>query len=129
MALQGAKLIGANSDVTGPIENGMAPACRALISPIEMATGCEAYSCGKPNPLMMRTGLNMIDCHSSDALIVGDRMDTDIIAGMECGAETVLVMSRVSSRDTLKRYGYGPTLILDGGGDTPVIANRGISER
>ena len=66
LVLKGAKLIGANSDVSGPIENGIAPACRALVAPIEMATGTQAYFCGKPNPLMMRTGLNMLGCHSAD---------------------------------------------------------------
>ena len=68
LVLKGAKLIGANSDVSGPIENGIAPACRALIAPIEMATGTQAYFCGKPNPLMMRTGLNMLVCHSAEAV-------------------------------------------------------------
>ncbi len=71
LVLKGAKLIGANSDVSGPIENGIAPACRALIAPIEMATGTQAYFCGKPNPLMMRTGLNMLGCHSAEAVMVG----------------------------------------------------------
>ena len=64
LVLKGAKLIGANSDVSGPIENGIAPGCRALVAPIEMATGTQAYFCGKPNPLMMRTGLNLLGCHS-----------------------------------------------------------------
>ena len=82
LVLKGAKLIGANSDVSGPIENGIAPACRALVAPIEMATGTQAYFCGKPNPLMMRTGLNMLGCHSAEAVMVGDRMDTDVISGM-----------------------------------------------
>ncbi len=85
LVLKGAKLIGANSDLTGPIENGIAPACRALIAPIELATGKQAYFCGKPNPLMMRTGLNILGCHSAEAVMVGDRMDTDVISGMECG--------------------------------------------
>lgn len=70
LVLKGAKLIGANSDVSGPIENGIAPACRALVAPIEMATGTQAYFCGKPNPLMMRTGLNMLGCHSAEAVMV-----------------------------------------------------------
>ena len=64
LVMAGARLIGANSDVSGPIENGIAPACRALIAPIEMATGKQAYFCGKPNPLMMRTGLRLLGCHS-----------------------------------------------------------------
>lgn len=88
---KGAKLIGANSDVSGPIENGIVPACRALVAPIEMATGTQAYFCGKPNPLMMRTGLRMLHCHSAEAVMVGDRMDTDVISGMESGMSTVLV--------------------------------------
>ena len=101
LVMQGAKLIGANSDVSGPIENGIAPACRALIAPIEMATGKQAYFCGKPNPLMMRTGLKMLNCHSGEAVMVGDRMDTDVISGMESGMSTVLVLSGVSTRETL----------------------------
>ena len=114
LVLAGAKLIGANSDVSGPIENGIAPACRALISPIEMATGKQAYFCGKPNPLMMRTGLNLLNCHSADAVIVGDRMDTDIISGLESGIDTVLVLSGISSVETIKTYAYQPTVILNG---------------
>jgi len=117
LVLAGAKLIGANSDVSGPIENGIAPACRALTAPIEMATGRQAYFCGKPNPLMMRTGLKMLGCHTEEAVIVGDRMDTDIISGLESGISTVLVMSGVSTMETLDTYAYRPTVILDGVGD------------
>lgn len=124
LVLKGAKLIGANSDVSGPIENGIAPACRALIAPIEMATGSQAYFCGKPNPLMMRTGLRLLGCHSAEAVMVGDRMDTDIVSGMECGMSTVLVLSGVSSRETLKTYAYRPTVVLDGVGDIPALAQR-----
>lgn len=118
----GSKLIGANSDVSGPIEHGIAPACKALTTPIEMATGKTAYYCGKPNPLMMRTGLRMLGCHSEDSVIIGDRMDTDIIAGTECGASTVLVLSGVSDIDTPKQYAYQPTMILDGVGDIVKLA-------
>lgn len=124
LVLQGAKLIGANSDVSGPIENGIAPACRALIAPIEMATGTQAYFCGKPNPLMMRTGLRILGCHSGDAVMVGDRMDTDVISGMESGMSTVLVLSGVSTEDTLKTYAYRPTIVLNGVGDIVEMANR-----
>ncbi len=113
LVMNGAKLIGANSDVSGPIENGIAPACRALTTPIEMATGKQAYYCGKPNPLMMRTGLRILGCHSEDAVIVGDRMDTDIVAGMESGTSTVLVLSGVSDRETAEMYAYQPTMILN----------------
>ena len=122
LVLGGAKLIGANSDVSGPIEHGIAPACGALVAPIEMATGTKAYFCGKPNPLMMRTGLRLLDCHSADAVMVGDRMDTDIISGMESGMFTVLVLSGVSTRETLKTYAYRPGIVLEGVGDIPVMA-------
>lgn len=122
LVLKGARLIGANSDVSGPIENGIAPACRALIAPIEMATGTQAYFCGKPNPLMMRTGLRLLNCHSGDAVMVGDRMDTDVISGMESGMSTVLVLSGVSTRETLKTYAYRPTAVLNGVGDIVALA-------
>lgn len=118
----GAKLIGANSDVSGPIENGIAPACRALIAPIEMATGKQAYFCGKPNPLMMRTGLKKLGCHSGEAVMVGDRMDTDVISGLESGMSTVLVLSGVSTRETLRTYAYRPSIVLDGVGDIAAMA-------
>ncbi len=119
---KGAKLIGANSDVSGPIENGIVPACRALVAPIEMATGTQAYFCGKPNPLMMRTGLRMLHCHSAEAVMVGDRMDTDVISGMESGMSTVLVLSGVSTRETIKTYAYRPSMVLNGVGDIVSLA-------
>lgn len=122
LVLGGAKLIGSNSDVSGPIESGIAPACGALIAPIEIATGKKAYFCGKPNPLMMRTGLRLLHCHSAEAVMVGDRMDTDVISGMECGMSTVLVLSGVSTQETLKTYAYRPSVVLDGVGDIVRIA-------
>ncbi len=115
----GAKLIGTNSDVTGPSERGIVPACRALISPIEMATGQQAYFVGKPNPLMMRSALRKLGVHSEDAAMVGDRMDTDIIAGIESGLDTVLVLSGVTDRDDLPSYPYSPRIILNGVGEIP----------
>ncbi|MDO4395617.1 MAG: HAD-IIA family hydrolase [Clostridia bacterium] len=115
----GAKLIGTNYDLSGPTETGIAPACRALLSPIEMVTGKQAYYVGKPNPLMMRTGLRMLGVHSEDAAIIGDRMDTDIVAGIESGLDTVLVLSGVTTREECKMYPYRPRLILDGVGDIP----------
>ncbi len=117
LVLKGAKLIGTNSDVTGPIENGFMPACRALVAPIEMATGKQAYFCGKPNPLMMHTGLRMLGCHSAEAAIIGDRMDTDILSGMERGVSTVLVLSGCTTREMLDTYAFRPTVVLDGVGD------------
>jgi len=117
---KGAKLIGTNSDVTGPTDNGnIIPACRALISPIEMATGKEAYFVGKPNPLMMRTGLNMLGVHSNEAVMIGDRMDTDIVVGIEGGLDTVLVLSGVTSKEDIDHYAYRPRLVLSGVGEIP----------
>ena len=98
------------------------PACRALVAPIEMATGTQAYFCGKPNPLMMRTGLRMLHCHSAEAVMVGDRMDTDVISGMESGMSTVLVLSGVSTRETIKTYAYRPSMVLNGVGDIVSLA-------
>ncbi len=125
LVLRGAKLIGANSDVAGPIEGGITPACRALVAPIEMATDTQAYFCGKPNPLMMRTGLRLLNCHSGDAVMVGDRMDTDIISGLESGMSTVLVLSGVSTMETLKTYAYRPTAVLEGVGEIVKLARSG----
>lgn len=120
LVLKGAKLIGTNSDVTGPTDNGnIIPACRALISPIEMATGKEAYFVGKPNPLMMRTGLNMLGVHSSEAVMIGDRMDTDIVVGIEGGLDTVLVLSGVTTEADIAHYAYRPRLVLSGVGEIP----------
>ncbi len=115
--LNGAKLIGTNTDITGPSESGLVPACRSLIAPIEIATGKKAYFVGKPNPLMMRTGLKMLGVHSAEAVMIGDRMDTDIIAGIETGLETVLVLSGVTSREELDLFPFRPGYILKGVGD------------
>jgi len=118
----GARLIGTNYDLTGPSETGIEPACRALLAPIELATGRQAYYVGKPNPLMMRTGLRLLGVHSEDAAIIGDRMDTDIVAGIESGLDTVLVLSGVTSREECLNFPYRPRLILDGVGDIPRAA-------
>jgi len=126
LVLKGAKLIGANSDLSGPIENGIAPACRALIAPIEMATGKQAYFCGKPNPLMMRNGLKRLGYHSRDAVMVGDRMDTDVISGLESGMDTVLVLSGISTRESLQTFAYRPTMIFDGVGDIVKEAKKNL---
>ena len=113
----GARLIGTNPDLTGPIEGGIAPATRALISPIEMACGVHAYFVGKPNPLMMRHGLKKLGTAPEDTVIIGDRMDTDIIAGIESEIDTVLVLSGVTDRVSIPQYPYRPMHILSGVGD------------
>jgi len=114
----GAKLIGTNSDLTGPTDAGLImPACRALISPITMTTGVNAYYIGKPNPLIMRHALKALGVHRAEAAIIGDRMDTDIVAGIESELDTVLVLSGVTDIETMKLFPYRPAYILNGVGD------------
>lgn len=115
----GAKLIATNSDLTGPSDRGIIPACRALVAPIELATGRAAYYVGKPNPLMMRTGLHKLGVHSAEAAMIGDRMDTDIVAGVETGLDTVLVLSGCTSIEEFDLYSYCPTYVLNGVCDIP----------
>ncbi|MBO5271014.1 MAG: HAD family hydrolase [Clostridia bacterium] len=110
----GAKLIGTNPDITGPTERGIMPATGSLIAPIEIATGKKAYFVGKPNPLMLRHGLRMLGCHSEDIAFIGDRMDTDIIAGIESNVDTVLVLSGVTSVEDIDNFPYRPKYILSG---------------
>lgn len=113
----GAKLIGTNTDLTAKVESGIIPACRALISSIEMTTGRGAYFIGKPNPLMMRHALKKLDCHRVDAAIIGDRMDTDILSGIESELDTVLVLTGVTEKEDLIKYAYQPKYVLDSVGD------------
>lgn len=112
LVLAGARLIGTNPDLTGPTITGIAPACRALISPIELATGRQAYFIGKPNPIIMRNSLKKLGCRREETAIIGDRMDTDIIAGIESGIETILVLSGITKTDDIKNFAYKPNHIL-----------------
>lgn len=114
---RGAKLIGTNPDLTGPVEGGVVPATRALVAPVELATGKQAYFVGKPNPLMMRTGLKILGCNPEESAIIGDRMDTDIISGIESEIDTVLVLSGVSSEKTVKDFAYRPKYIFNNVGE------------
>jgi len=117
LVLKGAKLIGANPDITGPTIKGIMPATGALISPIEIATDRKAYFVGKPNPLMLRHGLKKLNCHSEEIAFIGDRMDTDIIAGIESNVDTILVLSGVTTREGIEKFPYRPKYVLDGVGD------------
>ena len=117
LVLKGAKLIGTNPDITGPTERGIMPATGALIAPIEIATGKKAYFVGKPNPLMLRHGLKKIGCRSSEIAFIGDRMDTDIIAGIESNVDTVLVLSGVTKMEDIDNFPYRPKYIAGGVGD------------
>ncbi len=114
--LNGAKLIGTNPDVTGPVEGGIVPATGALMAPIELTTGARAYYVGKPNPLMMRSALKQIGCRREETVIVGDRMDTDIIAGIESEITTVLVLTGVTSEADIGRFAYRADFVLPGVG-------------
>ncbi|AGA26685.1 HAD-IIA family hydrolase [Singulisphaera acidiphila] len=116
----GARFVATNLDLTGPSEQGIQPACGALVAPIELVTGRKPYFVGKPNPLMMRTALRKLDAHSADSFMVGDRMDTDILAGTEAGMRTILVLSGVSSRETVEQYPFRPTFIFENVGEIPV---------
>lgn len=114
---KGARLIGTNPDITGPTERGVMPATGALIAPIEIATNKKAYFVGKPNPVMLRHGLKKLGCHSEEIAFIGDRMDTDIIAGIESNVDTVLVLSGVTAREDIDNYPYRPKYVLNGVGD------------
>ena len=111
---QGARLIGTDLDTTNPTVNGMMPSTGALIAPIAQVAGVRPYFCGKPNPLMMRNALKLLDALAKDTVIIGDRMDTDIIAGIESGITTVLVLSGVTQRADLARHPYMPSYVMDG---------------
>ena len=117
LVLKGAKLIGTNPDITGPTERGIMPATGALIAPIEIATNKKAYFVGKPNPLMLRHGIKRLNCHSADIAFIGDRMDTDIIAGIESNVDTVLVLSGVTAMEDIDKFPYRPKFILNSVGD------------
>ena len=108
----GSRFIATNPDQSGPSEGGIVPACGAMAALIESATGVKPYFIGKPNPLMMRSALNYLKVHSEDAVMVGDRMDTDVIAGIEAGMETILVLSGVTSAAEIERFPYRPTQVL-----------------
>ena len=113
---KGAKLIGANPDTVGVTEHGIMPATGSLIAPIEIATGKKAYFVGKPNPLMLRQGLRLVGLHSADIAFIGDRMDTDIIAGIESNMDTVLVLSGVTAEEDIADFPYRPKYVVDGVG-------------
>ena len=111
---EGARLIATNPDPTYPTPNGPMPCTGALVRPIEMTTGVHAYAVGKPNPLMVRLGLDRLGCEATEAVVIGDRMDTDIVAGVEAGMTTVLALSGESDREALRRFAYRPDFVVEG---------------
>jgi len=118
LVFKGAKLIGTNPDTTGPAEGGrIIPATGSFVASIELATGRKAYFLGKPNPLMMRDAMKKLGVKRSEACIIGDNINTDIIAGIESELDPVLVLSGVTQREDLVKYPYSPFVILNGIGD------------
>jgi NagD protein len=109
----GAHFVATNPDPSGPSESGMVPACGAMAALMERATGVAPFFVGKPNPWMMRSALNHLGLHSEQTVVVGDRMDTDIVSGVETGLETILVLTGVTRREEVPRYPYQPTLIVE----------------
>jgi len=113
----GSRFISTNPDPTGPSAEGPLPACGAVAALITKATGVEPYVVGKPNPMMFRSAMNTIEAHSESTAMIGDRMDTDIVAGIEAGLTTFLVLTGVTRRSEVERYPYQPSMVLDGIGD------------
>jgi NagD protein len=114
LVMGGARLVGTNPDLSGPTESGIVPACGALVAPVELSTGKKAFFVGKPNPLMMRHALKRLGATREETAIIGDRMDTDIIAGVEAEIETILVLSGVTSAAEIGQYSYAPRHVLEG---------------
>jgi NagD protein len=109
----GARFIATNPDATGPSPDGPLPATGSVAALITRATGVAPYFVGKPNPLMMRSALNAIDAHSETAAMIGDRMDTDVVSGLEAGLEAILVLTGVTTREDAERHPYRPSRIVD----------------
>ncbi len=116
----GARFIATNPDVSGPGEGGTVPATGAVAALISAATGVKPYFVGKPNPLMMRTALRTLNAHSEESVMIGDRMDTDIVAGTESGLRTLLVLTGVTSREMIERFPYRPTWVCESVADVEV---------
>ena len=112
LVTEGAHFIATNPDPAGPSEGGVVPACGAMAALIESASGYRPFFIGKPNPLMMRTALNHLGVHSENTVMIGDRMDTDVISGVQAGMETVLVLSGMTRREDIEKYPWQPTRVV-----------------
>jgi NagD protein len=113
LIVEGARFIATNPDPTGPSPQGPLPATGSVAALISRATGVAPYFVGKPNPLMMRSALNALEAHSENTTMIGDRMDTDVVAGLEAGLETILVLSGVTTRGETDRFPYRPSRIVE----------------
>src|SRR6478735_4490477 len=113
LIVSGARFIATNPDATGPSTDGPLPATGSVAALISRATGVDPYYVGKPNPLMMRSALNVLDAHSESTAMIGDRMDTDVVAGLEAGLHTILVLTGVATREAAERFPYRASRIVD----------------
>jgi NagD protein len=120
---KGARLIGTAYDPYNLTEEGIEPDCRALCAPIEVAADVKAYFVGKPNPLMIRKGLERLGLVSSEVVMIGDTMETDIVSGIEAGIDTALVLSGVTTREQAEHYPYKPRFIINSVKDIADIAH------
>lgn len=120
MVAAGARFVATNPDPAGPTEEGLVPACGSMAALIEKATGRAPFFVGKPNPYMMRSAMKHLGVHSENTVMVGDRMDTDVIAGVQSGLETILVLTGVTTREMVAAFPYRPTHILESVGDIEV---------
>jgi NagD protein len=109
----GARFIATNPDVTGPSPEGPLPATGSVAAMITRATGADPYFVGKPNPMMFRSAMNRINAHSESTTMVGDRMDTDVVAGIEAGLETILVLTGSTRQSDVSRFPFRPSRVLD----------------
>jgi NagD protein len=113
LIVAGARFIATNPDPTGPTPDGPLPATGSVAALISRATDVDPYFVGKPNPLMMRTALNTLDAHSETTAMIGDRMDTDVVSGLEAGLQTILVLSGVTTRGEAERFPFRASRIVD----------------
>ncbi|WP_341924096.1 HAD-IIA family hydrolase [Nocardioides psychrotolerans] len=122
----GARFIATNPDASGPSQQGKLPACGSVAALISTATGRQPYFIGKPNPLMMRSALNKLNAHSETTVMIGDRMDTDIISGLEAGIRTILVTTGSTKPHEIEHFPYRPTIVCDSVADLVALVGRGL---
>ncbi|WP_309649430.1 HAD-IIA family hydrolase [Nocardioides sp.] len=123
----GARFIATNPDASGPSQQGKLPACGSVAALISTATGRQPYFIGKPNPLMMRSALNRLNAHSETTVMIGDRMDTDIISGLEAGIRTILVTTGSTKPHEIEHFPYRPTMVCESVADLVEMVGRGLS--
>lgn len=121
----GARFICTNPDATGPSETGILPAAGSVAALIQRATGKEPYYVGKSNPIMFRTAMNRLHAHSETTAMIGDRMDTDVVAGIEAGLHTFLVLTGISTMETIEQFPFRPSTVVNGIADLIPVAQTG----